>query len=84
MQTELEAFSDALTARGWADAVDAANRFYAVRRGYVDKVSAEGTSVDVPKEPSPTLFEQIKLTKEVAASVIKPRLIHGRTGFRSP
>ncbi len=82
LQTELESFRAALATRDWAGALDAANNYYAVRRGYIDEASAEGTSVKVPKEPTPTLFEQIKLSKEIAASVVKPRVIHGRTSFR--
>lgn len=84
LQTELESFRAGLAARNWSDALDAANNYYAVRRGIVDKVTAEGVTVEVPKEPTPTLYEQINATKAVSIATTRPRVIHANTSYRVP
>jgi len=62
--------------------LDAAAGYYAVRRGIADQASADGGSASLPKEPKPTLYEEINLAKGVASAADNtPRRVHGRTNF---
>ena len=84
LRTELEAFRVAIVARDWSGAVDAAAGYYAVRRGIADQASADGGSATLPKEPRPTLYEEIELAKGAAsaAATATSRRVHGRTNYR--
>lgn len=83
LQAELTAFSNAIEAQSWETARKSAARYETVRLGIAAQASADGGSASLPPPPKPPLLEQIKLHKEVAASIgdAGMRRVHGRMSY---